>query len=167
MQKPTLLCSAKTDTTTSGKLGRAIGFSTRASRAGVGFYTKLQMYCNWFVLDFTLLSVSIYLFYTFLISADSFEQEVFISELDAFRIMSLSISCTCILVSVFYTTLNKTHKQNKKTKHPFPTATPLDLNLETEVCIPCLNFSLIVSQSFYYLLKSCLKLLDVFKESSQ
>ena len=37
MQKPTLLCSAKTNTTTSGKLGRAVGFSTRASRAGVGF----------------------------------------------------------------------------------------------------------------------------------
>ena len=35
--KPTLLCSAKNDTTTPGKLGRAVGFSTRASRAGVGF----------------------------------------------------------------------------------------------------------------------------------
>ena len=56
------VCSAKTDTTTSGKLGRAVGFSTRASRAGVGFYTTLQVYCNWFVSDFTLLSVSIYLF---------------------------------------------------------------------------------------------------------
>ena len=63
VQKPTLLCSAKTDTTTPGKLGGAVGFSTRASRAGVGFYTKLQVYCNWFVSDFTLLSVSIYLFY--------------------------------------------------------------------------------------------------------
>ena len=39
VQKPTLLCIAKTDTTTSGKLGRAVGLSTRASRAGVGFYT--------------------------------------------------------------------------------------------------------------------------------
>ena len=29
--------SAKTNTTTSGKLGRAVGFSTRASWAGVGF----------------------------------------------------------------------------------------------------------------------------------
>ena len=37
VQKQTLLCSAKTDTTTPGKLGRAVGFSTRASRAGVGF----------------------------------------------------------------------------------------------------------------------------------
>ena len=37
VQKPTLLCSAKIDTTTPGKLGRAVGFSTRASRAGVGF----------------------------------------------------------------------------------------------------------------------------------
>ena len=64
VQKPTLLSSAKTDTTKTGNLGRAVGFSTRASRAGVGFYTKLQMYCNWFVLDFTLLSVSIYLFYS-------------------------------------------------------------------------------------------------------
>ena len=63
MQKPTLLCSAKTHTTTSGKLGRVVGCSTRASRAGVGFYTTLQVYCNWFVSDFTLLSVSIYLFY--------------------------------------------------------------------------------------------------------
>ena len=64
VQKPTLLCSAKTDTTTPGKLGRAVSFSTRASRAGVGFYTNtLQVYCNWFVSDFTLLSVSIYLFY--------------------------------------------------------------------------------------------------------
>ena len=61
VQKPTLLCSAKTDTTTPGKLGRAVGFSTRASRAGVGFYTTLQVYCNWFVTDFTLLAVSIYL----------------------------------------------------------------------------------------------------------
>ena len=50
---------AKTDTTTSGKLGRAVGFSTRESRAGVGFYTTLQVYCNWFVFDFTQLSVSI------------------------------------------------------------------------------------------------------------
>ena len=34
------VCSVKTDTTTPGKLGRAVGFSTRghrASRAGVGF----------------------------------------------------------------------------------------------------------------------------------
>ena len=31
------VCSAKTDTTTPGKLGRAAGFSMRASRAGVGF----------------------------------------------------------------------------------------------------------------------------------
>ena len=31
------VCSAKTDTTTPGKLGRAVGFRTRASRAGVGF----------------------------------------------------------------------------------------------------------------------------------
>ena len=29
--KPTLLCSAKTDTTTPGKLGIAVGFWTRAS----------------------------------------------------------------------------------------------------------------------------------------
>ena len=29
--------SAKTDTTTPGKLGRAVGFSTGASRAGVDF----------------------------------------------------------------------------------------------------------------------------------
>ena len=58
-----LLCSTKTNTTTPGKLGRAVGFSTRASRAGVGFYTTLQVYCNWFVSDFTLLSFSIYLFY--------------------------------------------------------------------------------------------------------
>ena len=62
VQKPPLLCSAKTNTTTPGKLGRAVGFSTRASRAGVGFYTTLQVYCNWFLSDFTLLSVSIYLF---------------------------------------------------------------------------------------------------------
>ena len=41
-------------------LGGAVGFSTRAQ--GVGFYTTLQVYCNWFVSDFTLLSVSIYLF---------------------------------------------------------------------------------------------------------
>ena len=57
------MCSAKTDTATSGKLGRAVSFSTRASSAGVGFYTTLQVYCNWFVSDFTLLLVSIYLFY--------------------------------------------------------------------------------------------------------
>jgi len=37
VQKPPLLCSAKTATTTPGKLGRAGGFSTRASRAGGGF----------------------------------------------------------------------------------------------------------------------------------
>ena len=35
--------SAKTDTTTPDKLGSAVGFSTRASRAGVGFYTTLQV----------------------------------------------------------------------------------------------------------------------------
>ena len=63
VQKPTLLCSDKTDTTTPGKLGRAVGFSTRASRAGVSFYTTLQVYCNWFVSDFALLSVFICLFY--------------------------------------------------------------------------------------------------------
>ena len=39
MQKPSLLCSAKTVTTTPGKLGRAVGFSTRASRAGDGTCT--------------------------------------------------------------------------------------------------------------------------------
>ena len=55
VQKPTLLCTAETDTTTSGKLGRAVDFSTRASRAGVGFCTTLQVYCNWFVSDFKLL----------------------------------------------------------------------------------------------------------------
>ena len=33
----TLCVVQKTDTTTSGKLGRVVGFSTRASRAGVGF----------------------------------------------------------------------------------------------------------------------------------
>jgi len=37
VQKLTLLCNAKTDTTTPGKLARAVGFITRASRAGVGF----------------------------------------------------------------------------------------------------------------------------------
>ena len=63
VQKPTLLCSAKTNTTSSGKLGRAVSFSTRASRVDVGFYTTLQVYCKWFVSDFTLLAVSIYLFY--------------------------------------------------------------------------------------------------------
>ena len=52
------MCSAKTDTTTPGKLGRAVGFSTRASRAAV-----FRLYCNWFVSVFTLLSVSINLFY--------------------------------------------------------------------------------------------------------
>ena len=45
-------------------------------------------------------------------------------------------------------------------------SSPLDLNWRTGVCIPSLSFSLIVSQSFYYLLKSCLKLSDVFKKPS-
>ena len=40
------VCSAKTDTTTPGKLGRAFGFSTRASRAGVGFYTTGNFYIS-------------------------------------------------------------------------------------------------------------------------
>ena len=44
------------------ELGRAVGFSTRASRSGVGFYTTVYMYCNWFLAGFTLLAVSIYLF---------------------------------------------------------------------------------------------------------
>ena len=57
------MCSAKTVTTTPGKLGRAGGFNTRASRAGVGFYTTVYMYCNWFLSGFTLLAISIYLFY--------------------------------------------------------------------------------------------------------
>ena len=45
MQKPTLLCSAKTNTITPGKLGRPVGFSTKASRAGVGFLTILELVC--------------------------------------------------------------------------------------------------------------------------
>ena len=36
------VCSEKTDTTTPGKLGRAVGFSTRASRLDDGF----RLYCN-------------------------------------------------------------------------------------------------------------------------
>ena len=35
------VCSAKTVTTTPGKLGRAVGFYTRTSRAGAGFQTVL------------------------------------------------------------------------------------------------------------------------------
>ena len=45
MQKKTLLCSAKTDTTTPGKLGRAVGFWTRASRTDVGFEIVLKLAC--------------------------------------------------------------------------------------------------------------------------
>ena len=55
--------------------------------------------------------------------------------------------------------------QNTRFKSPSSFA-PLNMNRRTGVCIPCLSFSLIVSQSFYYLLKSCLKLSDVFKKPS-
>ena len=48
VQKPTLLCNAKTDTTISGKLGRTVGFSTRASRAGVLDYTTLLVFVGFY-----------------------------------------------------------------------------------------------------------------------
>ena len=46
VQKPTpaMLCCTKTDTTTRGKLGRSVKFWTRASRAGVGFYSNVGFY---------------------------------------------------------------------------------------------------------------------------
>ena len=39
-----LLCSAKTDTTTPGKLNRTVGFWIRASRACVGFEPTVRFY---------------------------------------------------------------------------------------------------------------------------
>ena len=48
------VCIAKTETTTPGKLS-----VLAQGQAGVGF----RLFCNWFVSDFSLLSVSIYLFY--------------------------------------------------------------------------------------------------------
>ena len=41
-----MLYTAKTDTTKPGKLGRGVGFSTRASKAGVGFYTTVGFYIS-------------------------------------------------------------------------------------------------------------------------
>ena len=57
------LCSAKTDT---ALLCRAKTDTTQLSdftQGQAGQVSVFRLYCNWFVSDFTLLSVSLYLFY--------------------------------------------------------------------------------------------------------
>ena len=52
------VCSEKTDTTTPGKLGRAVEFT----QGQAGQVSVFRLYCNSFMSGFTLLSVSLYLF---------------------------------------------------------------------------------------------------------